>query len=142
MIDPQVAACAAARADRTRALQEPRPNFESKIGARQSADGADIDDVSGIRILERLVSVDTDFRRVTAVEDHDLACLCDISREPYATRAENASFTIEFYQRAEVDGFYTPRFFRSRISAFMAGICHVVVLKPALPGLIAHRAVD
>ena len=86
--------------------------------------------------------MNADFGSVSAIEDQDLVRLRHVARESHAARAEDAAFLIELDQRSEVEGFLAAGFLAQRIAAVVAGIRHVVVLKPAFAGLIAHRAVD
>ena len=102
MIDAQIAAGAAAAADRAGSLEKPDAHLESKIRAGQRANRTDIDDIAGIWIVERLIAVNGDFRSVSAIQDDDLAGLRHVARESDAARAEDAAFLIQLDQRSEI----------------------------------------
>ena len=142
MIDAQITPRAAAAADRVRSLEKPRTDLESKVRTRERANRTDIDDIAGVGIVEGLIFVNGDLSGVTAVEDPDLARLRHVARETDASRAEDAALLVQLHERPKCYGLHPAGLLRSRIAALMARVCHVVVLKPALAGLIAHRAVD
>src|SRR5262245_5639894 len=79
---------------------------------------------------------------MTATEDADLARSCDVPREPDATRAQDASFPIQFHQWPDGDRFDASSLLSAGIPARVTGMLHVVILQKAFPGLIANRAVD
>ena len=79
---------------------------------------------------------------MAAAENLDFVGLCNVLRKPNASRAEDASFLIELYQRPKIESLSAARLLPERIPAVVAGMRRVVVLQPAFSGLIADRAID
>ena len=83
-----------------------------------------------------------DLRRMAAIQYDDLVSMRHIPGESDASRAQDAALLIQLHERAKILCFFPTGFFGSRIAARVAGVRHVVILKPAFAGLIAYRTVD
>src|SRR4051812_42643342 len=68
--------------------------------------------------------------------------LRDIASESHTSRTKNAPLLVELDQGAEIKRFMPPCLLTQGIPAIMARMRHVVILKPALPGLITDRTID
>ena len=75
------------------------------------------------------------------VEDLNFVRLGYVPRKTNASGAKDASFLIELYKRSEVECFSAAGFLAQKKAAVVAGVRHVVVLKPTFTGLIANGAV-
>src|SRR5688572_6323886 len=72
VVNSEIAPGAAATAYGAGSLEKPRPHLESKVGAGEGSDRADVDDVAGIRIVEGLVAVNGNFRIMSPIQNDDL----------------------------------------------------------------------
>src|SRR5262249_34677378 len=85
-IDVDAAPGAAIRADALLLLQIPDALFVEKVLAAQGADGAQIDDVAGQFVLQRLAGKHVNLAAVTAVDDLQFGRSSDLAREADAAR--------------------------------------------------------
>ena len=105
MINPQVATRTATSANGIGLLQKPRSDFESEVYAGECTHGTDVHDVTRIRIVERLISVNCDLCGVSPVEDSDLSGFGDVTGEADTACTEDAPFAVEFDERPEITAF-------------------------------------
>src|SRR5262249_18695161 len=127
MIDPQVASSAAAGTNRVRAFEEPGASFEAKIRAGQCSNRADVYDVHRVRICQRDIFINPNFRFVTSIEYLNLVRMGDIASETDAARAQNATLLIEFYLGPERKSLTPACLFPQGVTAVMSCQGHVVV---------------
>ena len=91
LLGADVAAGRAARADRVVLREEPGPLLVQEIFVEQGADRAEVDDVAGQRVVDRLAGKDVDLGMVAAPHHLELAGLGDLAGEPDAPGAHDAA---------------------------------------------------
>ena len=136
-----VAVRRAARADRARALDVPRPRAEAVRARRQRADRAQLDDVARERADVRMAVERADVAVRAALEQDQLVVLADLLREAHAAVAEDAALAVDRDRRRQLErllevalGLDEAR--RARPPAVRD------VLQRALAALVADRAVE
>src|SRR5215831_181337 len=100
-VDLDVAAARAARADRLGGVEVPDAHLETEVPVGQGADGADVDDIRGVLVVELAPREQTDLGVVAALEDAELARVRDLVAEAHAARAEDAALGVEDDVRSE-----------------------------------------
>ena len=136
-----VAAAGARSADRWRVAQLPDTLLEPELLQRQRADRADVHRVARVGVVELRAGKDVDVRVDAALEDTQLSRAGDLLREADAPRADDASLGVEHHVRSD-------RLLLEAFDLFLAearppgAVAEGVLLQPALPGLIADRAVE
>src|SRR5690606_36380094 len=103
MEDLDVAARRTARADGRRALQVPDARLEAELATGERADGADVDDVLRVAVVEPLARGGVDEGAIAARERAELARLRHFVEEAGAAQAENAALLVEHHARPELD---------------------------------------
>jgi hypothetical protein len=140
-LDADVAARAAARTDRRRLLQVPDAHFEAKIAIRKRADRADVDNIASQGIVENRAGKKSNGRMVAAVDDSQLVGMGHFLQEAHAASAFDAPLAVENNVGAKDLPLAFMLFFFFE-AAGLPVMLHIVVLEPALPGLIANGAVQ
>jgi hypothetical protein len=84
VVDVDVAALRAAVAHGGRAREVPDACLEAEIAIGQRADRTDVHHVAGVRIVERLTGVESQFRAIAPVENAEFARLGNLVREAHA----------------------------------------------------------
>src|SRR5262249_49959980 len=91
VIDPDVTAGRASAADGIGAQQKPDSALESEIPRGQSAHRADIDDIPGVWICERLIVDRAYFDMIAAPKELDLTSTGNIDEKANASRTQDAA---------------------------------------------------
>src|SRR5208283_1578563 len=81
MMDVDGASTLASAAHRRRAMQVPDPHAEAKFLFRERADRADVHDVAGILVVDRLAGIDVDAVMIAALENRELRGLGNLVEE-------------------------------------------------------------
>ena len=88
--------------------EEPDPLLVQEVLVEQGPDRAEVDDVAGQRVVDRLAGEDVDLGVIAAPHHLELAGLGDLAGEPDAPRAHDAAVLVELDQvrdvLARVDG--------------------------------------
>src|SRR5262249_59704283 len=83
-VDFDIAAPSTPRADGLRTIEIPDAGLEAEVAVGQRPHRADVDDVAGVRVIERGSRKQAELRVVAPVEDAELARLPDRVAEPPA----------------------------------------------------------
>src|SRR5690606_11997362 len=128
-------------ADRRRGGEEVGAGAEAVVAPGERADRAEIDDVAGVVVLERLAREDVDDLARAAPEDAEDRIAGDLLHEAHAARAHDAALLVQDDGRPEdlalVFHPLGPVQARRLVVVLL-----VVVLEAALTRLIADGAVD
>ncbi|UPT75250.1 MAG: hypothetical protein M0D55_05990 [Elusimicrobiota bacterium] len=136
-----VAAARAVRADRLGLLEVPDADLVAEVAVGQRADGADVDDVAGVGVVERHAGRQVDPLRVAHAENAELVGLRDVVDEARAARAQDAALLVEHDVGTDLDALLLVLLVLAHRARVLPDL-HVVVLKTALAALIADRAVE
>src|SRR5205807_1762229 len=139
--DDDVAAGGATGADAFGFFEKPNPHLETEIFRGEGADGANIDGVKGIIIVERLSRVAGEGVKAAPIHDAQGIVANDVFGEADAAGAEDAAFVIEHDSGAEVHAFGFMDFGLDKAARGFA-VIHGVLLQFALACLVADRAVQ
>jgi len=139
--DDRIAARGAAGADAFGFLEEPDAHLEAEILAGERADGADIDGVERVIIVEPLARMDGEGGVTAAVDEAEDVVVDHFLGETDAARAHDAAFVVEDDAFADVDALRLLHLFVGEAAALVA-ILDRVFLKLAFAGLIADGAVE
>ena len=101
LVDEDVAAGRAARADRLVLLQEPDPHLEAEVVGQQRAHRADVGQVAGVVVLDRAAVEGRDLGVVAAVHELQRVRARHLVLEAQAARAQHAALGVE-HDRPEV----------------------------------------
>src|SRR5262249_1396935 len=88
--------------------QAPNPLLVQKILASQGADGAEVNNIGGQLVINRLIGEDVDLGVMAPVDDLQLSRAGDLARKADAARAHNATIGEERNIATE-DGFVRRR---------------------------------
>ena len=134
------ASCRAATADVRLALQEPDPLLVEEVLVAKGSDRTEVDDVAGEFVIEGEAGEDRDLLLGAAVDHHQLTRPRHLTGEPHAAGAHDAAVDEQRDRRADVAA--------AAVKGIQIGaplrltVLEVVVLKEALTGLVADRAID
>src|SRR5262245_12325373 len=120
-------------------LHEPDALLVQKVLVAERPDRAEIDDAAGHFIGKRMPRENVDFLVGAAIDDHQLAGAGDLAREADAAGTHHAAIDEERDRVA-----HRPLAAREGADvgpALVPAMLEVVVLKVALAGLVADRAV-
>src|SRR5512138_195302 len=140
-LDDDGAASGAVRTDRGPLRQEPGPSLEAEVLGGDGPDGADIDEVAGIQVVDGPPVLEPDLRSQASLEDAELPRPRDLAQEPDAARTKDAAFPVEEEAAADRD-FLGPALARLDHAAGGAPVQVIIILKAALPRLVADRTVE
>ena len=122
-------------------LQEPDAHLETEVGARERADGADVDRVERVIVIQ-FAAREAGQRVVgTAVDEAQDRVLGDLAGEAHAARAEDAAFVVERDARPEA-GLLRLGVLLVDVARITAAVFGGELLQLALAGLVADRAVE
>ena len=126
--------------DARRLLQEPDAHLEAEVRARERADGADIDRVERVVVVQ-FASWEAGQRVVgTAVDEAQDGVLGDLAGEAHAARAEDATFVIERDAWPEA-GLLRLGVLLVDVARIAAAVFGGEFLQLTLAGLVADRAI-
>ena len=141
VVDLDVAAGGAARADRRRRVELPDAHREPEVLRRQRADRADVDGVERVGVVELVAGRRGQHLVVPARRHLQLVVVGHLVADADAARAEDAALLIEDDGRTEVDDLLLVDL--DAVVARQLGVpVEVLLLQHALAGLVADRAVD
>ena len=140
VLDEQVVAAGGEAVDGRGLGQEPHALLEEELLVEERAHRADVGDVAGERIVERLPGEDVDHLAVAAAVHHQLVGAGHLAGEADAARAHDAAVAVEQDVRADVLLRVLDLLLEE--AALPAAVLVRVVLQVALARLVAHRAVD
>src|SRR4029453_3499681 len=139
--DADIAPGATAGGDGRHLLEIPDTDFEAEIAIRQRAHRADVDDVSGKRVVENLVGKQCDGRMVAAIDHRQFVGLRDFLKKAHTARTFDTALAVEHNVGAENLALAVVLF--SLLEAAVLPIMlHVVVLQPALPRLVTDWTIQ
>ncbi len=141
VVDFNIAAPAASRADGICAAQEPDAAFETEIAVRQGADRADIGDIAGIGIGKLDTRENVYFAAMSPVHHPQFRGLGNLARKTDAASTQDAALLIENDMRTDWIGLFPPRFVLI-VARIVPAVVHVIVLEFTFSGLIAYGTVD
>jgi len=139
--DDGVGADAGLGVDAVRLLEEPDAHLEAEVGAGERADGADVDRVERVVVLQLLARVARERAVAAAVDEAEDVVLGDLLAEADAARAEDAALVVEHDARPELGALrlHVLLLDEARVAATVAG---GLLLEHAFARLVADRAVE
>ena len=140
-VDVDVAPACAPVADRLRLIEVPDTHFEPEIAVGQRANGTDVGQATGVRIIHRRALDRHNLRVRTALENPQLVRVRDFIDESRTTRTQNAALRIEHDVRPDGNRFMLLLFVLEQ-GGIVAAEVHVELLQLAFPRLVTHRAVE
>src|SRR5271157_1384524 len=93
------ASALASAAHRRGTMQVPDAHAETEFLFGERAYRADIHDIAGVVVVDRLSGIDVDAVVVAALENRQLRRFGHLVEEPRASRAQDASLLIEHHAR-------------------------------------------
>ena len=122
-------------------LQEPDAHLEAEVRARQRTDGADVDRVERVVVLELLARVAGERAVASAVGEAEDVVLRDILGEAHAAGAEDAALVVQRHPRPELRALrlHVLLLDEPRVAAAVA---RRLLLELAFARLVADRAVE
>ena len=122
-------------------LQEPHAHLEAEVGAGERADGADVDGVERVVVVQLAAGEAGQRVERAAVDEAEDGVLGDLRGEAHAARAEDAAFVVERDARPEA-GLLRLGVLLVDIARITAAVFGGEFLELALAGLVADRAVE
>src|SRR5208282_1570866 len=108
------ASALASAAHRRRAMQVPDPHAEAEFLFSERADRANVHDVAGILVVDRLAGIDVDAVVIAALENRELRRLGNLVEEARTSRAQDATLLVEHHARSDIDRLALVIFLRQR----------------------------
>ncbi|TPW21158.1 MAG: hypothetical protein FD126_961 [Elusimicrobia bacterium] len=140
-VDLDRTAARAAGADGGRAVQVPGAHREAEVLVGEGADGADVDDVARVGVVQAHPGIEVEDGAVAAAEHRQLVGLGDVVDEARAARALDAALLVEHDPGADVLALLLVALVLAH-GGLVEPEALVVVLQVALAGLVADRAVQ
>ena len=139
--DFHATAATAASANAVCFREEPHALLEAEIGAGQSADGADIDGVERVIVLQTLAGMHGEGGVTATLGEAEHGFIGDLGGEADAAAAHDAALVIEAHTRADIDVLrLLDLVFAEAALAF--AVLDTELLEAALACLIADGAIE
>ena len=117
--------------------KEPGPLFVQEIFVEQGTYRAEVDNISGKRIVEGLPREDVDLRVIATIDDLEFCCARDLASEPDAPGTHDATVLVELNVGRDVFTRIDDPLFDEPMRSLTVFIA--VILQTALASLVATK---